>query len=457
MASFIGEDFLLHGEAARRLYHEFAEGQPIFDYHCHLPAAQIAANHRFRDLSEIWLEGDHYKWRAMRANGVDERLITGDATPWEKFEAWVATVPYTLRNPLYQWSHLELLRYFNIDLTIQPANAKDIWDEANQQLENLTTHEILRRNKVAVVCTTDDPADSLDHHAAIANSGLATRVYPAFRPDKALRGGPGFHDWAEQLSSAAGMPVRDEATLMEALRQRHAFFHTIGCRLSDHGLANLGADLAARGAEYPAGTWGDPRKLMVEFGRWDAAAGWTKQLHLGALRNAASRGARRLGPDTGFDGIGDSPQAESLAAYLDDLDREDALPRMVLYNVNPADNYAFAAIAATFQGGGIVGKVQYGSGWWFLDQREGIEWQLNALSNNGLLRRFVGMLTDSRSFLSYPRHEYFRRVLCNVLGTEMERGDLPPDYELIGAMVSEICFDNARRFFRLELAPEFAA
>jgi glucuronate isomerase len=454
MAFFIGEDFLLHGDAACRLYHEFAEGQPIFDYHCHLPASQIAKNHRFRDLTEIWLEGDHYKWRAMRANGVDERLITGDASPWEKFEAWVATTPYTLRNPLYQWSHLELLRYFGIDLPIMPANAREIWDEANRQLATLTTHEILRRNRVAVVCTTDDPADSLEDHRDIAKSRLATRVYPAFRPDKALSG-PGFGEWTERLAASAGVAVRDEASLIEALRQRHRFFHERGCRLSDHGLTSLGLGGSVRGTEFPAEKWGSPRRLMVEFGRWDAAAGWTKQLHLGALRNAASRGWRRLGPDTGFDGIGDYPQAESLAAYLDDLDREESLPKMVLYNVNPSNNYLFAAMAATFQGGGIVGKIQYGSGWWFLDQKEGIEWQLNALSNNGLLRRFVGMLTDSRSFLSYTRHEYFRRVLCNMLGAEMDRGELPPDFDLIGAMVSEICFDNARRFFGLSVAPEF--
>ena len=471
MSSLIHPEFLLHAAAARDLYHGFAEAQPIFDYHCHLPPAQIADNHRFADLAEIWLGGDHYKWRAMRANGVAERLCTGDATPREKFDAWCATVPYTLRNPLYHWSHLELQRYFGLGATINAASADAIWREANAKLAGLRVHDILAANRVAVICTTDDPADPLDTHERIRKLGLKTRVYPTFRPDQALgvNQPAAFNAWLERLGGTARTSIRSFDDLLAALQRRHDEFHAFGGRLSDHGMETALAepctpteaaavfDAARAGRAATPEEWAKYGSyLMLEFGRWDARRGWTKQLHLGAQRNNNRRLLARLGPDTGFDSIGDFPQTRALARYLDALDATGELPRTVLYNLNPADNYAFATMAGNYQDGTIAGKIQFGSGWWFLDQKEAMEWQMNALSNLGLLRRFVGMLTDSRSFLSYTRHEYFRRVLCNLLGAEMERGELPADRELVGAMVREICFGNARSFFNLELEPAFA-
>jgi glucuronate isomerase len=471
MSSFIHDDFLLGTPQARELYHTFAKNEPIYDYHCHLPPAQIASNHQFADLSEIWLGGDHYKWRAMRTNGVKERFCTGDATPREKFDAWVATVPHTLRNPLYHWSHLELVRYFGIGAIISPATADQIWKEANARIAGLRVHDILAANKVAVVCTTDDPADSLDLHAKIAASGIKTRVYPAFRPDKALAvGSPdAFNAWVEKLAGAAGMTVRTFDDLLSALKKRHDDFHAAGGRLSDHGLEMALSEPCthaqakavfdgARAGRVPSAE--DQLRygsyLMLEFGRWDAARGWTKQLHLGALRNNSSRLLGKLGPDTGLDSIGDFPQARALSRYLDTLDATDQLPRTIIYNVNPRDNYVFGTMVGNFQDGSIAGKLQFGSGWWFLDQKEGMEWQINALSNLGLLSRFVGMITDSRSFLSYPRHEYFRRTLCNLIGGDMARGEIPGDMALVGGMVKNICFGNAKGYFGLELAPEFA-
>ena len=470
MRPFIHDDFLLQTAAARDLYHTFAEHEPIYDYHCHLSPAQIADNHPFADLAEVWLGGDHYKWRAMRTNGVAERLCTGDATPREKFDAWCATVPYTLRNPLYHWSHLELQRYFGIDLPINPANADQIWSAANARLPGMRVHDILAANRVAVICTTDDPADSLDTHERIRRLGLRTRVYPTFRPDKALgvNQPAAFNPWLEKLGGAAKTNIRSFDDLLAALKRRHDDFHAFGGRLSDHGLETAlaepctPAEAATIFEAARSGRAASPEEwarygsyLMLEFGRWDAARGWTKQLHLGAMRNNNQRLLAKLGPDTGFDSIGDFPQAHALMRYLDSLDATGELPRMVLYNLNPADNYVLATMAGNFQDGSVAGKIQFGSGWWFLDQKEAMEWQLNALSNLGLLRRFVGMLTDSRSFLSYTRHEYFRRVLCDLLGAEMERGELPADRELVGAMVKEICFSNARGFFRLELDPAY--
>jgi glucuronate isomerase len=468
--SFIHPDFLLSTPQARELYHDFAEGEPIYDYHCHLPPALIAANHEFADLAEIWLGGDHYKWRAMRSNGVNERFCTGDATPREKFQAWAETVPHTLRNPLYHWTHLELKRYFGVDVRLDGATAAKVWKQANARLPGLRVHDLLTRSKVAVVCTTDDPADSLDHHAKIRASGLKTRVYPAYRPDKAMAVGDpkAFNAWLEKLAGVTSGAIQTFDDLLVALKRRHDDFHAAGGRLSDHGLESALSEpcthgearrvfAAARAGRVPSAE--DQARygsyLMLEFGRWDAARGWTKQLHLGALRSNNTRLLGRLGPDTGFDSIGDFPQARSLARYLDSLDRTDQLPRTILYNVNPVDNYAFGTMIGNFQDGSIPGKLQFGSGWWFLDQKEGMEWQINALSNLGLLSRFVGMLTDSRSFLSYPRHEYFRRVLCNLLGADMARGEIPADFKLVGAMVRNICFGNARDYFGLELAPEF--
>jgi len=477
MAAFIHDDFLLSNPVARELYHTFAKNEPIYDYHCHLPPAQIANNHRFADLAEIWLGGDHYKWRALRTNGVSERLITGNATPREKFDAWCATMPHTLRNPLYHWSHLELARYFGITDIINPASADSIWERANPQLATMRVHDFLTNSKVAVVCTTDDPADSLELHQQIRASGLKTRVYPTFRPDKAFAvGTPAvFNAYMEKLAGAAGGSfaangVRTFDDFLGALKKRHDDFHAIGGRVSDHGLESALAEPcthaqaqsvfdAARAGRVPSAEdiarYGS--YLMLELGRWDAALGWTKQLHLGALRNNNTRLLSKLGPDTGFDSIGDFPQAVALSRYLNALDATDQLPRMVIYNLNPADNYVMAAMIGNFQDGTIPGKIQFGSGWWFLDQKEAMEWQLNSLSNLGLLSRFVGMLTDSRSFLSYPRHEYFRRTLCNLLGGDIVRGEMPHDMALVGGMVKNICFANARSYFGLELAKEFSA
>jgi glucuronate isomerase len=472
--SFIHDNFLLTTKQARDLYHTYAKGEPIFDYHCHLSPRLIAENHQFSDVAEVWLGGDHYKWRAMRANGVKERFCTGDATPREKFQAWAETVPHTLRNPLYHWTHLELKRYFGVDELLDGKSADRIWKQCNAQLPKLRVHDLLTRSKVAVVCTTDDPADPLDLHAKIrANPGkLKTRVYPAFRPDKALAvGNPtAFNAWLEKLGTTANVTIRKFDDLLVALKKRHDDFHVAGGRLSDHGLetalsepcthsqAKMVFD-ATRHGRVPSAeeTLRFGSYLMLEFGRWDAARGWTKQLHLGALRNTNTRLLAKLGPDTGFDSIGDFPQTRALARYLDALDSTDQLPRMIIYNVNPIDNYAFGTMIGNYQDGSVAGKLQFGSGWWFLDQKEGMEWQMNALSNLGLLSRFVGMLTDSRSFVSYPRHEYFRRVLCNLLGADMARGEIPGDHKLVGPMVRNICFGNARDYFGLTLAPEFAA
>lgn len=469
MRPLIHDDFLLRSATARRLYHEFAKDQPIVDYHCHLPPQQILENHQFADLAEIWLGGDHYKWRAMRANGVAERYCTGDASPREKFDAWVATMPYALRNPLYHWSHLELARTFDIFDPIQPTNADRIWNEANAKLADLRTHDLIAMNKVAVICTTDDPADSLEVHAKIAALGLAVRVYPTYRPDKALavHNPAQWNPWIDRLAATSGVNITSFEALVKALKQRHDDFHAVGCRLSDHGLdqalcqpaspETLEAVFQAARAGKAASAdqlIGFGSALLLEFGRWAAEKGWTQQLHLGPLRNVNTRAFGELGPDTGFDTIGDWSQAGPLVRYMDLLEQNGQLPKMVVYNLNPSHNYAVACATGNFQGG-VPGKIQYGSGWWFLDQKEGIEWQINALSQLGLLRRFVGMLTDSRSFLSYTRHEYFRRILCNLLGAEVERGELPEDVELIGAMVREISFANAANFFGLDLSPEF--
>jgi len=468
--TFLPDDFLLTTPWARRLYFDHAAPQPIFDYHCHLPPEEIAANRRFENLTRVWLAGDHYKWRAMRANGVPEDLITGNATSdYDKFLAYARTVPHTLRNPLYHWSHLELRRYFGIDLLINEKNAPKIWERANARLQEpaLSVHGILTTFKVAVVCTTDDPADTLEHHRTIRKSKLKTKVYPAFRPDKALQVNQpaAFNAWCDQLGARANTEVKDLASFLAALQQRHDFFHQLGSRLSDHGMECVPAEdctereAAAIFAQARAGTAATPDQwakfasfLMLFFGRLDAARGWTKQLHLGAIRNNNSRLMKRLGADSGVDSIGDFPQARSLSRYLDRLDAENQLPKIVLYNVNPADNYLFATMVGNFQDGTSPGKVQFGSGWWFLDQREGMEWQLNALSNLGLLSRFIGMLTDSRSFLSYVRHEYFRRVLCSLLGADVKAGLIPPDGQALGELVENICYRNAAGYFGLETA-----
>ena len=464
--TFIHQDFLLHSAAARRLYHEYAEAEPILDFHSHLPAADIAGDRRFRDVTEIWLEGDHYKWRAMRANGIAEEYCTGKAHPYEKFLAWAKTVPYTVRNPLYHWTHLELKRYFGFDGLLDESTAKSVWDRANAALADLSTTAMIRKFNVRVVCSTDDPADDLSLHQRINSTLPDLRVYPTFRPDRALQVDQPeqFVSWLRKLEQAADAHITSLAGLLDALKKRHDAFHQAGARMSDHGLPHCyatpcteqqGGSIFLRALDGKAASREEKEQfaafMMLFFGQLDAESGWTKQLHLGALRSVNTRRLRQLGPDTGFDNMGDWPQAEALCAYLDLLDRENSLPKMILYNLNPADNHVFATVAGSFQDGPTAGKIQYGSGWWFLDQKDGIEAQLDALSNTGLLSRFVGMVTDSRSFMSFPRHEYFRRVLCNLLGNEMEKGDLPNDPGLIGKIVRSICFANARDFLGLEL------
>jgi glucuronate isomerase len=466
--AYLDENFLLYSPTARRLFHEVAKDQPIIDYHCHLSPREIATNHRWGDLSEIWLGGDHYKWRLMRANGVDEDMITGDSTPREKFQAWAETVPFTLRNPIHHWTHIELQRYFGIDLMLSPDTADEIWERANGKLAepDFCVHGLLKKFDVRVVGTTDDPADPLDHHAAIAASDLTTIVAPTFRPDKAmLVDRPDLLiPWLEKLEAISDIHIVHLSDLLSALQKRHDDFHEMGGRLSDHGLdrapglhcsdgeAALIFDNARAGK---AATAEEKEKfsfyLMVFFGQMDAAKGWTKQLHLGAFRNTNTRGFERLGPDTGYDTIGDTRQGAALVTYLDALAREGALPKMVLYNLNPADNYLFACMTGAFQDGTFPGKIQFGSGWWFLDQKNGMELQLDALSATGLISRFVGMLTDSRSFLSFPRHEYFRRILCNLIGSEADRGELPDDFEAFSGLIRAVCFGNARRHFGFDV------
>lgn len=463
--SFIHEDFLLQSETARRLYHEVAKDQPIIDYHCHLPPEDVANDRRFRNLADIWLGGDHYKWRALRANGVDESLITGDADDYDKFMAWCKTVPATLRNPLYHWSHLELKRYFGIEDLVSEKTAASIWERANEQLatDDFSANGILKQFKVKVVCTTDDPTDTLAHHQSAAKDpNVTTAMYPTFRPDKALKIGDAkiFNAWCDKLAAVSNIDTGSFDGFKDAIKQRHDFFHELGGRLSDHGLEKCfdrfvdddrassifdtvrsGRQIAPEQAEEFASN------MMVYFGQLDAEKGWTKQLHIGAMRNNNTRLFKKLGPDTGFDSIGDYPQGMALSRYLDRLDQDDTLPKIVIYNLNPSDNYLIASMIGNFQDGSIAGKIQFGSGWWFLDQKEAMEWQINALSNLGLLSRFVGMLTDSRSFLSYPRHEYFRRVLCNMIGNDVEQGLIPNEWDLFAPMVRDISNGNAERFF----------
>lgn len=466
--AYLDENFLLHSPTALRLFHEVAKDQPIIDYHCHLSPREIATNHRWGNLSEIWLGGDHYKWRLMRANGVDEDLITGDSSPREKFQAWAETVPYTLRNPIHHWTHIELQRYFGIDLMLSPDTADEIWERANAKLAepDFCVHGILKKFDVRVVGTTDDPADPLDDHEAIAKSGLKTVVAPTFRPDKALLvDRPDLLEpWLLKLEGISDINITHFSDLLAALQKRHDDFHAAGARLSDHGIDRMpnlpctDVEAAMIFDKARAGKAATPEEkekfsfyLMVFFGQLDAARGWTKQLHLGAFRNVNSRGFQRLGPDTGYDTIGDTQQGAALMNYLDALAREDALPKTVLYNLNPRDNYLFACLTGAFQDGTFPGKIQFGSGWWFLDQKNGMELQLDALSATGLLSRFVGMLTDSRSFLSFPRHEYFRRILCNLIGSEADRGELPDDFDALSKLISDICFANAKRHFGFDV------
>lgn len=463
---FITDNFLLQNESAVRLYHEFAREMPIIDYHCHLPPQQIAEDRRFENMTQIWLAGDHYKWRAMRTAGVEERYCTGDASDWEKFEKWAEVVPQTLRNPLYHWTHLELKRPFGIsDRLLCPSTARGIWDECNEKLAgpDFSARGIMRRMNVVAVCTTDDPCDSLEHHASLAaDASFPIKVFPTFRPDKgmAVEHTKPFNAWADKLGEVCDIEIKDLETYLAAIRNRHDYFHSLGCRLSDHGTETIYAakftdsDLASIFRRVRRGNDLRPEEIEVfksamlyEFALMDHEKGWVQQFHFGALRNNNSRMFAKLGPDSGFDSIADPQVAGPLSAMLDRLDRDDRLAKTIIYNLNPVHNDVVATMIGNFQAAGQPGKMQFGSGWWFLDQIDGMTKQINSLSNMGLLSRFVGMLTDSRSFLSYTRHEYFRRVLCNLLGTEVEMGLLPRDFELIGSMVKDICYRNAARYF----------
>ncbi|MCU0339436.1 MAG: glucuronate isomerase [Spirosomaceae bacterium] len=467
MKSFLNDDFLLQTSTARTLYHEFAKQMPIIDYHNHLPPDQVAQDKVFENLTQIWLYGDHYKWRAMRANGINERYCTGDASDYEKFEKWAETVPYTLRNPLYHWTHLELQRYFDVSEVLSPANARQIYDECSAKLRTseFSVSRLLQKMNVEVVCTTDDPLDSLEYHQSLTLSteemGGEVKMFPAFRPDKfILIANPNFPVFVEKLGAVVGFEIKDYQDLLNALRARADFFATMGCRLSDHGLEHIyAADFTPEQADTVLKKALNRQSLteaeahlyqsaiLHELGKMYHALGWTQQFHLGALRNNNLRAMRLLGPDTGWDSIGDWSQARALSRFLGKLDEHDQLAQTILYNLNPADNEIMATMTGNFNDGSVIGKIQFGSGWWFLDQKDGMEKQINALSNMGLLSRFVGMLTDSRSFLSFPRHEYFRRILCNMLGNDIENGEIPNDTAWVGQIVQDICYNNAKRYF----------
>jgi glucuronate isomerase len=468
---FVTENFLLHNKTAVELYHHYAKDQPIIDYHCHLPPQEIAENKKFANLTQIWLYGDHYKWRAMRTNGVNERFITGSASDWEKFLAWAETVPATLRNPLYHWTHMELKRPFGIsDKLLNKDTAKEIWVICNAKLvlDEFSVRGILQQFNVRLVCTTDDPTDSLEYHQSIRrDAGFNIRVLPAFRPDKgmAIENGAAFREWVNKLAAAADVDINNFSDYLAALRMRRDFFHAQGCRLSDHGLETAYAEdyteaeinnifgKALAGGNLDHGEILKFKSAMLyELGLMYHEIGWTQQFHLGALRNNNSRMFRTLGPDTGFDSIGDFEIARPLAKLLNRLDDDDKLAKTILYNLNPRDNELMATMIGNFQDGSVAGKLQYGSAWWFLDQLDGMKKQLEALSNMGLLSRFIGMLTDSRSFLSYPRHDYFRRLLCNMLGDDMEKGLIPNDMALAGNMVADISFNNANEYFGFGLS-----
>jgi len=468
---FITENFLLQCDRAVELYHQYARDLPIIDYHCHLPPQQVADDHRFENLTQAWLYGDHYKWRAMRAAGVPERYCTGDASDWKKFEKWAQTVPRTLRNPLYHWTHLELKRPFGIgDRLLGPETAKGIWDETKAMLADdaFSCRGIMQQMNVQLACTTDDPLDGLEHHAVIAaDDTFPVQVLPAFRPDKAMAvGSPAaFNTWVEKLAEVANLDVKDDfSTYMEALRRRHDFFHSMGCRLSDHGVETFFCDeytdseinmifrRIRRGNELRGEEILKFKSVMLyEFALLDREKGWVQQYHLGAQRNNNTRAYQTLGADTGFDSIGDFPIAQAMSKFFDRLEYDGRLTKTIVYNLNPADNELVATMLGNFQDGSAAGKMQFGSAWWFLDQKGGMEKQLGTLSHQGLLSLFVGMLTDSRSLLSYPRHEYFRRILCNLLGTEMEQGLLPDEPELIGSLVQDVCYRNAAEYFGFEL------
>lgn len=466
MKDFLTDDFLLQTDSAIRLFHEYASKMPIYDYHCHLPVQEIAENRNFENMTQIWLAGDHYKWRAMRCCGVSEKFITGNATDKEKFAAWAQTVPKTLRNPLYHWTHLELKNPFGITgKLLNRYTCDEIYETCNSllQTDGFSTCGILKKMNVKVVCTTDDPLDTLEHHRAIkGNPDITTKVLPAFRPDKAMKVDdlPVFNGWVDRLQRLADSSLENFEDFMSALENRLLFFHREGCRVSDHGTDVFyfeNATPVELNIIYRKARNGLPlerfeiaqfkSQVLIELCKLYAQHNWVQQFHIGTIRNTNTRLFQTLGPDTGFDSMGDLNYAAPLAKFLDTLDQTDQLTKTILYTINPKDNEMLATMIGNFQDGKTPGKIQFGSGWWFNDQKDGMERQLNALSNMGLVSQFVGMLTDSRSFLSYPRHEYFRRILCNLFGNDIERGELPNDLKLIGKTIEDICYNNAERYF----------
>lgn len=464
MKKFLDENFLLQTKTAQLLYHDYAKEMPIIDYHCHLSPEHIAKDINFDNLTQAWLYGDHYKWRAMRTNGIDESYCTGNQPDFEKFQKWSETVPYTLRNPLYHWTHLELQRYFNVSEILNGNSAAKIYEECSAKLQTaeFSIRNLLRRMKVKVVCTTDDPTDSLQFHKQISEDHFETKILPAFRPDKAMDvdDAATFNSYVSKLEERSKISITSFNDFLDALKSRHDFFASMNCSVSDHGLEHLYAEDytdAEVEAAFNAIRVGQQLSkeqslkfksaMLYLFAIWDHEKGWVQQYHVGALRNNNSRKLAQLGPDTGWDSVGDFPQARQLSRFLNRLDQTDQLAKTIIYNLNPADNELFASMIGNFNDGSFPGKVQFGSGWWFQDQKDGMTKQLNAISNMGLLSRFVGMLTDSRSFLSFPRHEYFRRLLCNLLGDEIENGELPNDLKWTGEMVQDICFINARTYF----------
>lgn len=463
MNSFIHEDFLLQNETAKRLYHQYACTLPIIDYHCHLSAQDIAENKQFRNLTELWLHGDHYKWRAMRANGIAEQDITGSVDDRVKFERWAETVPYTLRNPLYHWTHLELKKTFGIEELLSPKTAQSIWDACNEKLQTaaFSAQGLIQQAQVEVICTTDDPVDSLEWHQKIQASDFDPQVLPSWRADRVVQiDSPGFNQYITRLAEVSKLPIKTYADLLVALQKRHDFFAAVGCRLSDHGLQGFFCadytekDIEAIFRKALAGAKLSDHELfqyksamLYELAVMDDAKSWTQQFHVGAMRNNNTRMYEKLGSDAGFDSIGDDVVAQDMSHFLDRLNTAGKLTKTILYNVNPSHNEVYASMLGNFQDGHIAGKIQWGSGWWFLDQKDGMEKHMNTLSNLGLLSRFVGMLTDSRSFLSYSRHEYFRRILCNLIGVDVENGLMPDDEELLKAMVQNISYYNAKQYF----------
>jgi glucuronate isomerase len=465
MKKFLDDNFVLQTKTAQTLYHEYARDMPIIDYHCHLVPKEIADNKKFDNLAQIWLNGDHYKWRAMRTNGVEEKFCTGDVSDWEKFEKWAETVPHTIRNPLYHWTHLELKTAFGIEKILNPKTAREIYEEASAKLRTdaFSTRNLMRKYKVEAVCTTDDPVDSLEHHMKVKEDGFEIKVLPAWRPDKAMavENVQNYNAYIDKLANAANKRISTFSDLMSALETRHAFFHQNGCRLSDHGLETMYAEdytdkeIEAIFSKIRSGKalgiseiLQFKSAMLYHLGIMDHKRGWVQQYHLGALRNNNTRLFKQLGPDTGFDSIGDWNMAIPMSRLLDRLDSSNQLAKTIIYNLNPGDNELIATMIGNFQDGSVAGKMQFGSGWWFLDQKDGMEKQMNALSTLGLLSRFIGMLTDSRSFLSYPRHEYFRRIMCNLIGNDVENGEIPNDIELLGQMVQNISYYNARNYFK---------